>query len=63
MNFDTTVQKMVRNRLQDIGFLTDKKYTDTDSWRFSRQHLNKLCKKTMKDFWWIPVKNVVSVEA
>ncbi|WP_068793075.1 hypothetical protein [Brevibacillus laterosporus] len=63
MNFDTTVQKMVRNRLQDIGFLTDKKYTDTDSWRFSPQRLNKLCKKTMKDFWWIPVKNVVSVEA
>lgn len=37
MNLVTTIQKIAGNRLQDIGFLTDKKYTDTDSWRFSRQ--------------------------
>ncbi|MED1664849.1 hypothetical protein [Brevibacillus laterosporus] len=37
MNLVTTIQKIAGNILQDIGFLTDTKYTDTDSWRFSRQ--------------------------
>lgn len=37
MNLVTTIQKIAGNRLQDVGFLADKQYADTDSWRFSRQ--------------------------